>query len=62
LIAKHLGPSGESTIENKQKYPLSHEEREVQTLVQRIEEMEVTKEAAREAESKGTLNDFTKTV
>jgi hypothetical protein len=49
-------------MENKQKHPLSHEEREVQTLVERIEQMEVTKEAAREAETKGTLDDFRKTV
>jgi hypothetical protein len=49
-------------MENEQKHALSHEEREVQTLVERIEQMEVTKEAAREAEAKITLDDFRKTV
>ena len=34
-------------MENEQKHPPSHEEREVQTLVERIEQMEVAKEAAR---------------
>jgi hypothetical protein len=45
-------------MENEQKHPPSHEEREVQTLVKRIEQME----AAREAEAKITLDDFRKTV
>ena len=49
-------------MENDQKHALSHEEREVQTLVERIEQMEVTKEAAREAEAKIKLDDFRKTV
>jgi hypothetical protein len=49
-------------MENEQKRPPSHQEREVQTLVDRIEQMEVTKEAAREAEAKITLDDFGKTV
>jgi hypothetical protein len=49
-------------MENEQKQAPSHEEREVQTLVERIEQMEVTKEAAREAEAKRTIDDFRKTV
>jgi hypothetical protein len=49
-------------MENEQKQTLSHEEREVQTLVERIEQMEVTKEAAREAAAKIPLDDFRKTV
>jgi hypothetical protein len=57
-----LARMGESTMENEQEHPRSHEEREVQTLVERIEQMEVTQEAAREAETKRTLDDFRKTV
>ncbi len=49
-------------MENEQKQAPSHEEREVQTLVERIEQMEVTREAAREAEAKRTIDDFRKTV
>jgi hypothetical protein len=49
-------------MENEQKHAPSHEEREVQTLVERIEQMEVSKEAAREAEAKVPLDDFRKTV
>jgi hypothetical protein len=49
-------------MENEQKHPPSREEREVRTLVERIEQMEVTKEAAREAEAKITLDDFRETV
>lgn len=49
-------------MENEQKQAPSHEEREAQTLVERIEQMEVTKQAAREAETKITLDDFRKTV
>jgi hypothetical protein len=40
----------------------THEEREVETLMERIEQMEVTKEAVREAEAKKPLDDFRKTV
>ena len=57
-----LARIGESTMENEQEHPQSHEEREVQTLVERIEQMEVTQEAAREAETKRTIDDFRKTV
>jgi hypothetical protein len=49
-------------MENEQKQAPSHEEREAQTLVDRIEQMEVTKQVAREAEAKITLDDFRKTV
>jgi hypothetical protein len=49
-------------MENNQEHPQSHEEREVQTLVERIEQMEVTQEAAREAKTKRMLDDFRKTV
>lgn len=49
-------------MENEQKQAPSHEEREVQTLVERIEQMEVTKQAAREAEANITFDDFRKTV
>jgi hypothetical protein len=43
-------------MENNQKHPLSHEEREVQTLVERIEQMEVTREATREAGESSTTS------
>jgi hypothetical protein len=49
-------------MENNREYPQSHEEREVQTLVERIEQMEDTQELRREAETKKTLDDFRKTV
>jgi hypothetical protein len=39
----------------------SHEEREVQTLVKRIEK-QASQEAARDAETKRTLDDYRKTV
>ena len=62
-----FGPSynplacGESAMENKLDRPQSHEEREVQTLVKRIEK-QASQEAAREAETKRTLDDYRKTV
>jgi hypothetical protein len=40
----------------------SHEEREVQTLVDRIEKKEISQKAAREAETKRTLDDYAKKV
>ena len=52
---------GESAMENKLDRPQSHEEREVQTLVKRIEK-QASQEAAREAETKRTLDDYRKTV
>jgi hypothetical protein len=48
-------------MENKLERPQSHEEREVQTLVKRIEK-QASQEAAREAETKRTLDDYRKTV
>jgi hypothetical protein len=38
-------------MENEQKRPPSHEEREVQTLVERIEQMEVTKRSRQRSRS-----------
>jgi len=52
---------GESAMENKLDRPQSHEEREVQTLVKRIEK-QASQEAAREAETKRTFDDYRKTV
>jgi hypothetical protein len=43
-------------------YPQSHEEREVQTLVERIEKKEADQAADREAETKTTPDDSRKTV
>jgi hypothetical protein len=48
-------------MENTLDHPQSHEEREAQTLVKRIEK-QVSQEAAREAEAKITIDDFRKTV
>jgi hypothetical protein len=45
-------------MENRQEYTESHEDREVRKLVKRIEETQ----AAREAETKRTLDDYGKTV
>jgi hypothetical protein len=49
-------------MENKQGHAESHEDREVQTLVKRIEETQACLEAAREAETKRTLDDYGRTV
>jgi hypothetical protein len=49
-------------MENNQERPQSHKKREAQTLVDRIEKKEASQDAAREAETKGTLDDFRKTV
>ena len=46
-------------MENKLDHPQSHEEREVQTLVKRIEK-QVSQESAREAETKRTFDDYRK--
>jgi hypothetical protein len=48
-------------MENKRERPQSHQEREVQTLVNRIEK-QVSQEAAREAETKRTFDDYKKKV
>jgi len=45
-------------MENRQEYTESHEDREVRKLVKRIEETQ----AAREAQTKKTLDDYGKTV
>jgi hypothetical protein len=49
-------------MENNREYPQSHEEREVQTLMERIGKKQSDQEAAREAETKRTPDDFRKTV
>jgi hypothetical protein len=54
-------PIGESAIENKLDHHPSHEEREAETLVTRIEKQPF-QEAAREAETERTLDDYAKTV
>ena len=65
--AQHLSPgpsnlwSGEIAIENKEYQ--SHEDREAQTLVDRIEKkVEASEEIARQAETKRTLDDYGKKV
>ena len=40
----------------------SHEDREAQTLVKRIEKKQASQDAAREAETKRTLDDYGKKV
>ena len=42
-------------MKNVREYPQLHEESEVQTLMERIEKMEASQEAASEAETKRTL-------
>jgi hypothetical protein len=51
---------GEIDMENEQVNPQSYEEREAQTLVDRIEQKEVS--TAREAEMKRTLDGYGKTA
>ena len=48
-------------MENKLDHPQSHEEREAETLVTRIEK-QAFQEAAKEAETKRTVEDYAKTV
>jgi hypothetical protein len=48
-------------MENTLDRPQSHEEREVQMLVKRIEK-QVSQEAVREAETKRTFDDYRKKV
>jgi hypothetical protein len=45
-------------MENRQEYIESHEDREVRKLVKRVEEMQ----AAREVETKRTLDDYGNTM
>ena len=49
-------------MENERERPQSHEEREAQTLVERIEKKQASQQAAREAETKRTLDDYGKKV
>jgi hypothetical protein len=49
-------------MENKHEDFQSHEEREAQTLVKHIERKQASQEAAREAETKKTLDDYRKKV
>ena len=48
-------------MENTVDHPQSHEEREAETLVTRIEK-QVSQEAVREAETKRTFDDYRKKV
>jgi hypothetical protein len=48
-------------MENKTDRPQSHEEREIQTLVTRIEK-QASEGAAKEAETKRTFDDYRKSV
>jgi hypothetical protein len=49
-------------MENTRERPQSHEDREAQKLVKRIETTQASQEAAREAETKRTLDDYRKKV
>jgi hypothetical protein len=49
-------------MENTRERPQWHEDREAQKLVKRIERTQASQEAAREAETKRTLDDYRKTV
>ena len=49
-------------MENKQEDTESHEDREVRNLMKRIEDRQAGLEAARDAETKRTLDDYSKTV
>jgi hypothetical protein len=49
-------------MENKRERPQSHEDREAQKLVKRIENRQASQEAAREAETKRTLDDYCKKI
>ena len=49
-------------MEDKQERSESHEDREVQKLVRRIEKTQASDEAAREAETKRTLEDYGKKI
>jgi hypothetical protein len=47
-------------METKAERPQSHEDRKTQKLVKRIEQRQVSEDAAREAETKRTLDDYAK--
>lgn len=49
-------------MEDTQERPQSHEDREADKLVRRIEKQQASQEAAREIETKRTLEDYGKTV
>jgi hypothetical protein len=49
-------------MENKWERPQSHDDREAQKLVRRIEKRQASQEATREAETKRTLDDYGKKV
>ena len=49
-------------MEDTQERPESHEDREAGKLVRRIEKKQVSDEAAREAETRRTLEDYAKKV
>lgn len=49
-------------MENKQEHTESHEDGEVRKLVKRIEETQACLEAARDAETKRTPDDYRKAV
>jgi hypothetical protein len=49
-------------MENKQERFQSHEEREVQKLVKRLENTQASQEAAREGDTKRTFDDYEKKV
>ena len=49
-------------MENKRERAQSHEDREVQKLVKRIEETQASQVAAREADTKRTPEDYSRTV
>lgn len=49
-------------MEDKQEYPGSHEDREAQKLVDRIEKKQASQEAAKADETKRTLDDYARKV
>ena len=49
-------------MEDKQENPESHEEREAQKLVDRIEKKQASQEAAKAEETKKTLDDYARKV
>ena len=49
-------------MENKQERPQSHEDREAQKLVNRIEKKQASEEAARAEDTKRTLDDYARKV
>jgi hypothetical protein len=49
-------------MENTPEHPLFREDRKAQTLVKRIEKKQASQAAAREAETKGTLEEYGKRV